>query len=222
MGLCISYSMSLSVSADVTNSVCLMYKEEGVVFPSELLSNAFITAAVDNIDHKTSSTTSLDYFHGTTISLSQHPREGQLGIKRDPSIITGLVTNEKISHLPAEFTNVHPAVMPKKDSVVPLAYGPAQPVPMPSSGIPIKQKAWLENVRKVLDKSEMSFMSSLPCQSANICSVSCHSNFDATFHGKCTYTCHDQTYHGCCKDSHSGCKSWSSSCVGDGSTSFCP
>ena len=95
MGLCISYPRLLPVSANVANSVCHMYKEQGVVCPPQLSSGVFTTAVVDNIDHNPSSTTSMDSFHGTSISLAQHPREGKLGTKRDHPIITGLVTNEK-------------------------------------------------------------------------------------------------------------------------------
>ena len=41
--------------------------------PSKLREGLFTTAAVDNIDHNPSSTTSSDSFHGTAISLVQHP-----------------------------------------------------------------------------------------------------------------------------------------------------
>ena len=100
----------------------------------------------------------MDSFHGTSISLAQHPREGKLGTKRDHPIVTGLVTNEKqISSLPTSFTNVQPVVLSKKDPVVPMVHGPACPAILPSNtSSPVKQRAWLENVRKVLDKPHLS------------------------------------------------------------------
>jgi hypothetical protein len=46
---------------------------ENVVYPNNLTINIFTTAAVDNIDHNPSSTTARGSFHGTGISLHQHP-----------------------------------------------------------------------------------------------------------------------------------------------------
>lgn len=67
------------------------------------------------------------------------------------------MTNEKqISSLPTSFTNVQPVVLSKKDLVVPLVHGPACPAILPSNTSSVKQRAWLENVRKVLDKPDLS------------------------------------------------------------------
>lgn len=112
MSLCISYPRLLSVSADVANSVCHMSKEQGVVCPPQLSSGVLTTTAFD-IDHNSSSTTSVFFFffHCTSITVAQHPREGQLGTKRDNPNITLLVTNQKeISSLRTSFTNSHPVV----------------------------------------------------------------------------------------------------------------
>jgi hypothetical protein len=43
----------------------------------------FTTAAVDNIDHNPSSTTSKSSFHGTGISIFQHPADENDGVERD-------------------------------------------------------------------------------------------------------------------------------------------
>ncbi|KAI8487001.1 hypothetical protein Bbelb_352610 [Branchiostoma belcheri] len=45
----------------------------------------FTTAAVDNIDHNPSSTTAKDSFHGTAISLLQHPNSAEDGERQSPS-----------------------------------------------------------------------------------------------------------------------------------------
>lgn len=73
LGMCISYDRLLSISTEITNSVIGRYESEGVVCPSKLRQGLFTTAAVDNIDHNPSSTSSHDSFHGTAISLVQHP-----------------------------------------------------------------------------------------------------------------------------------------------------
>ena len=51
----------------------------GIVCPSSLRKNVFTTMAVDNIAHNPSSATVAGSFHGTAISVVQHPsavREG--------------------------------------------------------------------------------------------------------------------------------------------------
>lgn len=110
MGLCVSYSRLLNISNDVTNTVCALYATEGIVCPPTLSSGVFTTAVVDNIDHNPSSTTSTDSFHGTGISLMQHPGNLNSGISRNITAI-----NENVQHrayimpLPEHYTLVPPA-----------------------------------------------------------------------------------------------------------------
>ena len=113
LGLCISYDRLLSVSSDIANSVIARYEREDVVCPSKLRSGLFTTAAVNNIDHNPSSTTSHDSFHGTAISLAQHPTTENKGESRqvdsfDPTI----PCNKKIAQLPSSFCNVPPVAFP--------------------------------------------------------------------------------------------------------------
>ncbi|KAJ8407186.1 hypothetical protein AAFF_G00288620 [Aldrovandia affinis] len=73
LGLSISYDRVLQLSAQMGNSVCQQFHRERVVCPPKMRGQVFTTAAVDNIDHNPSATTSKDSFHGTAISLIQHP-----------------------------------------------------------------------------------------------------------------------------------------------------
>ena len=73
LGLSISYDRVLGISNDLGNKICHHYSMEQAVCPPELKGGLFTTAAVDNIDHNPSSTTAHDSFHGTGISLFQHP-----------------------------------------------------------------------------------------------------------------------------------------------------
>lgn len=82
LGVSISYDRLLSLSTEITNSVIERYEREGVVCPSKLKGELFTTAAVDNIDHNHSSTTSQGSFHGTAISLVQHPSDEEPGTLR--------------------------------------------------------------------------------------------------------------------------------------------
>ena len=53
------------------------------------------TGSVDNIDHNPSSRTSKDSFHGTAISLTQHPSEENEGNDRGIVIINPDIINQK-------------------------------------------------------------------------------------------------------------------------------
>ena len=69
IGLSISYDRLLSISNHLGNDVC----------PPKLRRGLFTTSAVDNIDHNPSSSTARGAFHGTGISLFQHPSKDVSG-----------------------------------------------------------------------------------------------------------------------------------------------
>ena len=68
-GLSISYDRDLEISAQLGESVVAQYVEDGVVLRKQL----FTISAVDKIDHNTTATTAKTSFHGTSVSLFQHP-----------------------------------------------------------------------------------------------------------------------------------------------------
>ena len=72
LGLSISYDRVLEVSTTMKNHVCEQYYRDNVICPPNLRQGLFTTAAMDNIDHNPSSTATESY-HGTGISLFQHP-----------------------------------------------------------------------------------------------------------------------------------------------------
>ena len=80
MGLSISFDRVMQISADLGNSICVQFEEEGVVCPLKLKRSLFTTANVDTIDHNPSVRTAKDSFHGTAASLTQHPSTDREGI----------------------------------------------------------------------------------------------------------------------------------------------
>ena len=52
------------------------YVTEGVVRPKSLKDGPFTSAAIDNIGSNPSSTTANWAFHGTSVSIFQHPKDG--------------------------------------------------------------------------------------------------------------------------------------------------
>ncbi len=61
------------MSADLANSAISHFERVGSVCPPTLNTGVFTTSAVDNIDHDPSATSAHGSFHGTGISLFQHP-----------------------------------------------------------------------------------------------------------------------------------------------------
>ena len=123
LGLCISYDRVLNISTDLGDKICYHYEQEKAVCPPQLKGGLFTTAAVDNIDHNPSSTTSRDSFHGTGISLFQHPDENCTGTQREVIAIQD-DSNPVKSNLPESYTSVPPVVLQSKDPPVPKIQGP--------------------------------------------------------------------------------------------------
>ena len=88
LGLCISNDRVLQISTELGSTFCT-----NNVCPPKLRNGLFTTGCVDNIDHNPSSRTAKDFFHGTAVTLMQHPEENRSGENRamtkiDPNIIT--------------------------------------------------------------------------------------------------------------------------------------
>ena len=156
-GLCISYDRLLSISTGVANSVCAKYEDDGIVCPPKLSNHLFTTAAVDNIDHNPSSTTSMDSFHGTSISIMQHPKLGFEGAPRfNPVIDERLIAGKKITALPDRYTNVPSTIIAQKEQIVPPIVGPAVRSEVPEiDPLIVKEYEWLNNLKHLLDKPEL-------------------------------------------------------------------
>ncbi|KAJ8405689.1 hypothetical protein AAFF_G00316690 [Aldrovandia affinis] len=110
----------LSISTDLGDRICRFFQKEGTVCPPELKSGLFTTGAVDNIDHNPSSTSAQDSFHGTGISLFQHPNSDSRGVQR----VVPDDTATSAAHLPQSYTIVPPVVRGKCDPPVPKLAGP--------------------------------------------------------------------------------------------------
>lgn len=128
MGLCIPYDGVLAISTDLANSVTFLFEEEGVVCPPKLCKGIFSTSGVDNIEHNPSATTAHDSFHGTAISLVQHPTTSSEGSNRGVPVINETTESQrKIAQLPKAYTHVQPAFLQVKDPLVPPVVGNLKP-----------------------------------------------------------------------------------------------
>ena len=150
LGLSISYDRVLRLSAQMGNSVCQLYQMEQVVCPPTLRGKVFTTAAVDNIDHNPSATTAKDSFHGTGISLLQHPSVQDDGTDRSIASTVDHTSSKGVDNLPNYYTEVAPVDSSIKGSSIP-----------DTSLTSIKSKnfemyeeqeyKWLENTMKIVE-----------------------------------------------------------------------
>ena len=118
------------------------YLEEGVVCPPILRKGLFCTAAMDNIDHNPSSTSATTSFHGTSISIFQHPTSENQGEVREPNKIRNSKA-KKVPELPDSYTNVHPAFFTKKNPCPPKGNITYDSLP---KILLTKEYEWLEQV----------------------------------------------------------------------------
>lgn len=109
----ISYDRVLEISAQLGDAAVNKYVNDGVVCPPVLRKGLFTTAAMDNIDHHPAATTATTSFHGTRISLFQHPTEDNKGEERAPAKL-GREKVKRVPELPDSFTNIQPAFSRKK------------------------------------------------------------------------------------------------------------
>ena len=129
LGLGVSYDRVLATSTDLANTACDQYAREGVVCPQKMRNGLFTTGAIDNIDHNPSSTTSKGSFHGTAISMFQHPMNDFAGECRDRENLDTTSSNRRkgIAPLPETYTVIPPVVLKKKDPPIPAVNGPVKP-----------------------------------------------------------------------------------------------
>ena len=84
MGISISYDRVMELEEWIATSVCEWFEEDGIVAPAGLRKELLTVGTLDNIDHNSSSTTAVNVFHGSRISLFQFPTEDYPGESRLP------------------------------------------------------------------------------------------------------------------------------------------
>ena len=133
--------------------VCARFESERVVCPPKLLKGVFTTAAVDNIDHNSSSVTAQGAFHGTGISLFQHSTSDAPREKREVvSIDNQLSKTKRLARLPDSYTAVRPVILPKNEpDVSPLQGTFVRICPGIKEAFSLEYK-WLEYVRDELNR----------------------------------------------------------------------
>ena len=146
LGICASYSRIQQLSATVTEVLCEQYSKDNVVCPPGLQCGVFTTAAIDNIDHNPSSSTAVEAFHGTGISLIQHPNH-EMSLKSH----LDLLSYERLQNfhcvLPESYTDIPPMSCQRAEV----------PLPMTNTSTEVGQRdtveesaAWLNTVASAM------------------------------------------------------------------------
>ena len=115
----ISYDRVPRLSAQMGSNACKQFHQDHVVCPPKLKSKVFTSAAVDNIDHNPTSTTSKSAFHGTGISLIQHPTFIGEEIDRSTYIAESSAVSKSVHDLPDYYTEVPPVTNSIKNCSIP-------------------------------------------------------------------------------------------------------
>ena len=144
-GLSISYDRVLEISAQLGEAVVAQYVEDGVICPPALRKQLFTTAAVDNIDHNPTATTAQTSFHGTSVSIFQHPSTENAGDEREPLKLESEMKVKKVPELPEAYTNIGPAYITQNPNPPPVT-SPSLPAPESISSHLKEEYYWLEEV----------------------------------------------------------------------------
>ena len=121
-GLCVSYARVRNIRQTISYQLCKQYKKDGIVCPPSLKYGIFTFCAIDNIDHNLSSSTAKKSFHGTSISIFQHPtvEEEYISFKLE----SRETYDQFVRELPSNYTEI----MPTRD-------GKSEPPPSQPSNI---------------------------------------------------------------------------------------
>ena len=156
-GLSISYSRFQTLSTKMASSVSKYYRTMKCVVPPELKQNLLTTGEVDNIDHNPTSTTSKDSFHGTSISLFQHPEDKDHSSRKSGLVINPCgLTSKKICELPSFYSNIQPVNEIKTDLQLKPPIGTFEIKNESIGKFTTIQKGWLETIKIEFEKKKSS------------------------------------------------------------------
>ena len=150
LGLSVSYSHVMKVKQAIARAVCRRYAEDGVVLPTNLRSDAFVTYDVDNLDGQNKGNFSQDEFHGTALSATNHLSWDNFGKKWDPIQID--LTGSSTPKLPDLYAVVPPVQLEERTTLfAPLSGNrPVRPLHDLVHGAKVKDESWLKYVSSLL------------------------------------------------------------------------
>ncbi len=151
-GLSISYPRVIQLTTQQANQAISQFHHDGVVCPSVSKGKIYTTGNLDNIDHNTSSTSAQSSFHGTAISVTQHPTQLNFGtvLENKLQMTDEIVKMKTIMELPEEYSYVPPAFLCNDRPVPPTAKDEITQIPSNIMASEDKREmAWLKKVNEL-------------------------------------------------------------------------
>ena len=144
-----------------------------------ILQVAHITPELENAHYNPSSISAHDSFHGTAISLVQHPTSEERGNDRATDVFdqTKSSTSKTVAQLPSGYSEVPPVALPSGRLHVPETTGQLVSQYQASSNTESdREREWLDNAKELLLKEELnkSDFISWAAYCASKCSLPCH------------------------------------------------
>ncbi|CAH1160137.1 unnamed protein product [Phaedon cochleariae] len=153
LGLCVSYDRVLEISNCIAETLCNKYEQDNLVCPPNLLKGIFTTAAGDNIDHNPSATTAHTSFHGTGISLFQHPPPKHSGETWATLEYPSKAISKSVPYLPDFYTTVSPVTQLRPNVTLPSVHGPYIGNLSALREAEAREYDWLSHVKDYLDSN---------------------------------------------------------------------
>ena len=141
-GISILYNRVQNVELAVTKQLCKIYRENGVVCPPSIQDGMFTSVAIDNIDHNPSPSTSISAFHGTSISIFQHPKT--MGEQTQLQLENDIMKSSVPLELPSYYTEICPTR--SKTPEYPLQRTNTQDC-RNNAQKPLADNGWLQNLQ---------------------------------------------------------------------------
>ena len=148
--LFVPYDRVLTFSAELGNAAIAHFENIGAVVPPNLKIGVFTTSAVDNIDHNPSATHAESAFHGTGISLFQHPDITCPGSNQRTDFIPK--SRKTVPKLPCSYSSVTP-VLGSKLKTSPPPKADVQPLSNSLTATTDNEISWCKHVLEVISET---------------------------------------------------------------------
>ncbi len=141
-GLSVSYGRVMEVKLAIARAVCKCHIDNGIVLPTKLQSNVFVTYDVDNVDSHAKGNFSQDEFHGTALSATNHLSWENQGDKPEP--IEWDLSDKSVPKLLESYSIGHPPELENKLHV-----------PRNENSAKLKDHSWIAHITKVLREDKL-------------------------------------------------------------------
>ena len=141
----------MEVKQAIARAVCKCHVEDGVVLPTNLRGNVFVTHDVDNLDSHNMGNFSQDEFHGTALSATNHLSNENQGVKR--ALIKLDLSDASAPQLPDSYAVVPPVELDNNPMFVPRSINsPLRPSHNLVQGAKMKDESWMAHVTTVIQQ----------------------------------------------------------------------